>query len=75
MIKLLIIEDETIQRKNLAAFLRKKKYYVDEANSVEKAIEKIDNNLYSVIISDMDQDSFNDTINYVYSLNQRYEIE
>ena len=53
MIKLLIIEDETIQRKNLAAFLRKKKYYVDEADSVEKAIGKIDNNLYSVIISDM----------------------
>ncbi len=53
MIKLLIVEDETIQRKNLSAFLRKKKYYVDEADSVEKAIEKIDNNLYSVIISDM----------------------
>lgn len=53
MIKLLIIEDEEIQRKNLSAFLRKKKYYVDEADTVEKAIEKIDNNLYSVIISDM----------------------
>ncbi len=53
MAKLLIIEDERIQRKNLAGFLRKKKYKVDEADSISKAKELLNNFHYDLIISDM----------------------
>lgn len=53
MAKILLIEDEKVQRKNLSAYLTKQKYEVDSADCVKCANEMLKENAYQVIISDM----------------------
>lgn len=53
MAKILIVEDEHIQRKHLKEFLISRKYRVDEADSANAAINMIENNYYNIILSDM----------------------
>ncbi len=53
MARILLIEDEDIQRKNLSEFLISRKYKMHTAGTFEEAINLIENNYYDIILSDM----------------------
>jgi DNA-binding NtrC family response regulator len=53
MKRILIVEDEPIIRNALKRLLEKNAYHVDEAGSVQEAIEKFDFSLFNLVISDL----------------------
>lgn len=53
MPRILIVEDERIQRKHMREFLAERKHKTDEAESVEDALKLIESNYYDIILSDM----------------------
>lgn len=53
MIDILLLEDERIQRKNLASFLKGLGHIVKDVDSLDKAKEMIDEQNFDVVISDM----------------------
>ncbi len=53
MIDILLLEDERIQRKNLASFLNGLGHIVKDVDSLAKAKEMIDKKNFDVVISDM----------------------
>lgn len=53
MKRILIVEDESIIRTALKRLLEKNDYQVDEAGSVQEAIEKFDFNQFDLVISDL----------------------
>jgi two-component system response regulator VicR len=52
-VKILIVDDEPLIRDALAFKLTKAGYTVETADDGEKAIEKIDNEKYDIVISDV----------------------
>ena len=52
-VKILIVDDEPLIRDALAFKLTKEGYAVETAEDGEKAIEKIDNEQYDIVISDV----------------------
>lgn len=52
-VKILIVDDEPLIRDALAFKLTKEGYTVETAEDGEKAIEKIDNESYDIVISDV----------------------
>ncbi len=53
LMRILIVDDEEIQRKALGGFLNKKGFETDMAGSFEEAIELVKNKMYDVAIVDM----------------------
>ena len=49
----LVVDDEKNILKVVSLTLRKNNYHVDTASSTEEAIEKFNNNSYSLIITDI----------------------
>jgi len=53
MLNILVVDDERVQRKNIADFLTENGYDVKNADSVSKAKEMIDDSIFDIVISDM----------------------
>lgn len=53
MLNILVVDDERIQRKNIADFLSDAGYIVKSAEGVKKALEMMEKSSFDVIISDM----------------------
>jgi len=51
--RLLVVDDESLNRKYYVQVLKRKKYTIDEASSGEEALECIENHNYDVILSDL----------------------
>jgi len=51
--RILVVEDEEIARRNLSHILKKEGYEVDEAGSGSKAIDRLRENPYDLVITDL----------------------
>lgn len=51
--RILVVEDEEIALKNLSHILKKEGYDIDEAGSGKKAIERLQQNVYDLVLTDL----------------------
>lgn len=53
MSRLLLVEDEKVQRENLSEYLRENDYQVITAEGVTEALNSIKNNVFDIVVSDI----------------------